>query len=241
MNYCLYSISQVHLPYIWYMSLNTLAWPNSWWSHQMETFSALLAICAGNLPVTGEFPAQTPVTRSFDAFFYLRLNKGWVNNREAGDLRRHCAHYDVIVMFCREFECSNTKFDTGAVILLRQQMPLHIVFELKYTLWRKDNMMHLGIGSRCPHTEAYDCNVGYDGWVYCNHPEYIYKINHNEYTNEPSCMIFCAQFKVGLYVVNGKIRGNVRSSLLNIFPSVILNISPKHKCHAANLPFSDAE
>ena len=24
---------------------------------------------------------------------------GWVNNREAGDLRRHRAHYDVIVMF----------------------------------------------------------------------------------------------------------------------------------------------
>ena len=24
---------------------------NSWWRHQMETFSALLAICAGNLPV----------------------------------------------------------------------------------------------------------------------------------------------------------------------------------------------
>ena len=23
---------------------------------------------------------------------------GWVNNREAGDLRRHCAHYDVIVI-----------------------------------------------------------------------------------------------------------------------------------------------
>ena len=24
---------------------------------------------------------------------------GWINNREAGDLRRHCAHYDVIVMY----------------------------------------------------------------------------------------------------------------------------------------------
>ena len=40
----------------------------------METFSALLAICAGNSPVTGEFPAQSPVTRSFDVFFDLRLN-----------------------------------------------------------------------------------------------------------------------------------------------------------------------
>ena len=41
----------------------------------METFSALLALCAGNSPVTGEFPAQRPVTRSFDVFFDLRPNK----------------------------------------------------------------------------------------------------------------------------------------------------------------------
>ena len=39
----------------------------------METFSALLAICAGNSPVPGEFPAQRPVTRSFDVFLDLRL------------------------------------------------------------------------------------------------------------------------------------------------------------------------
>ena len=53
----------------------------SWWRHQMETFSALLAICAGNSPFPGEFPAQRPVTRSFDVFFDLypnkRLSKQW--------------------------------------------------------------------------------------------------------------------------------------------------------------------
>ena len=63
----------------------------------METFSALLALFVGNSPVSGEFPRTRPVTRSLDAFFDLRLN-GWVNNSEAGDLRRHRAHYDVIVM-----------------------------------------------------------------------------------------------------------------------------------------------
>ena len=47
----------------------------SWWRHQMETVSALLAICAGNSPVPGEFPAQRPVTRGFDVFFDMRLNK----------------------------------------------------------------------------------------------------------------------------------------------------------------------
>ena len=48
---------------------------DAWWRHEMETFSALLAICAGNSPVPGEFPTQRPVTRSFDVFFDLRLNK----------------------------------------------------------------------------------------------------------------------------------------------------------------------
>ena len=42
----------------------------------MATFSALLAICA----VPGEFPAQSPVTRSFDIFFDLRLNK-WLRKQ----------------------------------------------------------------------------------------------------------------------------------------------------------------
>ena len=46
-----------------------------WWRHQMETFSALLALCAGNSPVTGKFSVQRPMTRSFDVFFDLRLNK----------------------------------------------------------------------------------------------------------------------------------------------------------------------
>ena len=47
----------------------------SWWRHQMETFSTLLALCAGYSMVTGEFPSQRPVTRSFDVFFDLCLNK----------------------------------------------------------------------------------------------------------------------------------------------------------------------
>ena len=48
---------------------------NSRWRHQKETFSALLAICAENSSVPGEFLAQRPVTRSFDVFFDVRLNK----------------------------------------------------------------------------------------------------------------------------------------------------------------------
>ena len=55
----------------------------TWWRHQMETFSALLAICAGNSPVTGEFPAQRKVARSFDVFFDLRPSK-WSSKQSRG-------------------------------------------------------------------------------------------------------------------------------------------------------------
>ena len=47
----------------------------TWWRHQIETFSALLALCEGNSLVTGEFPSPRTVTRSFDVFVDLRLNK----------------------------------------------------------------------------------------------------------------------------------------------------------------------
>ena len=69
----------------------------TWWRHQMETFSASLALCAGNSHVPGEFPAQRPVTRSFDVFFdlhlYKRLSKqpwGWWFETPSWSLWRHC-------------------------------------------------------------------------------------------------------------------------------------------------------
>ena len=69
---------------------------SSWWRHEMETFSALLAICAGNSPVPGEFPTQRPVTRSCNVFFDLRPNKrlseqwwGWWFATQLWSLWRH--------------------------------------------------------------------------------------------------------------------------------------------------------
>ena len=47
----------------------------SWWRHEMETLSVLLALCARKSLVTGEFPSQRPVMHSFDVFFDLCLNK----------------------------------------------------------------------------------------------------------------------------------------------------------------------
>ena len=71
--------------------------PTAWWRHQMGTFSALLAFCAENSPVTGEFPSQRPVTRGFGVFLDLCLNKslskqswGWWFETPSCSLWRHC-------------------------------------------------------------------------------------------------------------------------------------------------------
>ena len=70
---------------------------DTWWRHQMETFSALLPICAiHRSPVNSPHKGQWRGALMF-SLICARIN-GWVNNSEAGDLRRHCAHYDVIVM-----------------------------------------------------------------------------------------------------------------------------------------------
>ena len=72
----------------------------------METVSALLAICAGHSPVTGEFPAQRPVMRSFYVFFDLRLNKrlskqlwGWWYETPLCQLWRDCSEIAVCPVF----------------------------------------------------------------------------------------------------------------------------------------------
>ena len=69
-----------------------------WWRHQMETFSTLLAIYAGNSPV----PVNSPHKGQWHGALMFSLIcvwiNSWVNNREAGDLRCYYAHYDVIVV-----------------------------------------------------------------------------------------------------------------------------------------------
>ena len=69
----------------------------AWWRHQIETFSTLLASCKGNTPTTGGW---IPLTKASDAelWYLLWSDKGWANYRDAGDLRRHRAHYDATVM-----------------------------------------------------------------------------------------------------------------------------------------------
>ena len=74
--------------------------PQSRRRHQMETFSTLLALCVRNSSVTSEFPAQRPVTQSFDVFFDLHLNKrlskqswDWWFEMALRSLWHHCNGY----------------------------------------------------------------------------------------------------------------------------------------------------
>ena len=99
---CRYGVTTEHILWSSGSLFTNVVWTHkphlakTWWRHQMETFSALLAICAGNSPVPGEFPAQRPVTRSFDVFFDLRMNKrlskqswGWWSETISHPLWRH--------------------------------------------------------------------------------------------------------------------------------------------------------
>ena len=64
-----------------------------WWRHQMETLSTLLAFCARNSPVTGEFP-----TGALCFLWSAPEPRVEQTNGDTGNLRRHRAHYDVMVM-----------------------------------------------------------------------------------------------------------------------------------------------
>ena len=72
--------------YAWRPEIATKINENAWWRHQMEISSALLALCEGNSPITGEFPSQKGQWREALMFSLICT---WVNNRSAGDLRRH--------------------------------------------------------------------------------------------------------------------------------------------------------
>ena len=70
---------------------------NAWWRHQIEIFSASLDLCEGNQQVTGGFPLQKPVTRSFNVFFALHLNK-----RPSDQLGFICSRVHVMPTNCFE-------------------------------------------------------------------------------------------------------------------------------------------
>ena len=118
----------------------------SWWCHHMETFSALLATCAGNSPVPGEFPTQRPVTRSFDVFFDLCPNKrlskqswGWWFETPFGSLWRHSnvlayhlwnPHEHNSMHFLRKSSCLVLKYQNSHLPFGKYHLISQNVFEI---------------------------------------------------------------------------------------------------------------
>ena len=78
------------------------------WHHQMETFSALLALS----PV-GEFPHEGQWRGALRFSLICVWTNGWVNNRDVGDLKRHRPHYDVTIMSHGTFQSTCTKCEVN--------------------------------------------------------------------------------------------------------------------------------
>ena len=108
---------------------------NPWLRHQMETFSALLALCEGNSPVTGEVPSQRPVTRSFDVFVDLRMNKqlskhlwGWWFETPSRTLWRHCNAIAQCLTVCDHIlQKSIIWFEFKTLCAFRKERPENIL------------------------------------------------------------------------------------------------------------------
>ena len=99
----------------------------TWWRHQMETFSALLALCAGKSPVPVNSPHKGQWRGALIFSFNYAWINDWVNNLEAGDLRRQRVYYDVIVM-----QMKQRKYE----ITTQNEPPLSVAhnFLVKWTL-----------------------------------------------------------------------------------------------------------
>ena len=116
----------------------------SWWRHQMETFSALLAICAGNSPVPGEFPHKGQWGGALMFSLICVWTNGWVNNRKAGDLRRYRIHYDVIVMY---YTIYRLFFSKGVSAYWKKYIVMQSPVALLPTTYRISVQWHLQNGS----------------------------------------------------------------------------------------------
>ena len=111
----------------------------SLWRHQMETFSPLLALCVGNSPIAGEFPTQRPVTRGFDVFFDLRLNKrlskqswGWWFETPSCALWRHSNAVDIFLHLepLPSIEIDSSTFAHDWLTAIKDQRYTDVIFLL---------------------------------------------------------------------------------------------------------------
>ena len=126
----------------------------------METFSALLALCAGNSPVPGDFPSQSPVLWGFDVFFNLRPNKrlskqswGWWFETPLCSLWRHCnVSSDMDELVCYLTQRNTQKRATDVIALYTWPVMLLWISLLFWTprclslkFWKKSRTTYIKI------------------------------------------------------------------------------------------------
>ena len=136
----------------------------------METFPALLALCARNSPVTCEFPSKASEAELALMFSLIcAWTNGWANNRNAVNLRLHHAHYDVTVIYTwflvhyriNDMKTSSSKFDWAIrnrfiefqiqiQIVSIDQFSLHLCIMNKFV--RKSVAPVLNVKDRASHT-----------------------------------------------------------------------------------------
>ena len=89
-----------------------------WWCHQMETYPTLLAPFAGYPPHNGQWLGVLMFS------LICAWTNGCVNNRNTGDMRRNCAHYDVSVMVMASLSCSDEELRLVATVEITIRVPL---------------------------------------------------------------------------------------------------------------------
>ena len=113
----------------------------TWWCHQMKLFPRHWSFVRGihRSPVNSPHKGQWRGALMF-SLICAWIN-GWVNNPEASDLRRHHAHYDVIVMtMCNLARLSSADVN-NFLIILWPTLLLHCLSLLSFILMQSSAAM----------------------------------------------------------------------------------------------------
>ena len=148
----------------------------------METFSALLAICAENSPVPGNSPHKGQWRGALMFSLICVWINGWVNSRGDGDLRRYRAHYDVTVM------C----FDIVEKFLSRDTRPVFIHYVHHCIMFC--NLVNTESTMKAP---VYDILICWK-WLGIDHNKYCYFSNPTLTSSamDEKCNVHCPKLKI---------------------------------------------
>ena len=189
----------------------------------MERFSASLALCAGNSPV----PVNSPHKGQWRGALMFSLIcvwiNGWVNNREAGDLRRHRCHYDVNVM-CMQYRVTLSRVGTGFHL---HSSPFNTVYMRRWTGSSLVQVMACRLFDTKPLPEAV---VAY--WIFKNKLQWNSNRNTKLFIFENAFTNFVGENGVHLSWVDWKYSRNTNSHDFDgyAFLGVKINQSYRLRC-----------